>query len=1094
MRLRGRIISVLVLLTVLASAAAIPTQAQFGRNKIQYKNLDWQVLTTPHFEFHFHQGSEAFVIRAALIMEDGYRMLSEKVQETLPWRVPVILYGAHNDFLQTNVAQQLLPEGVQAFAEPSRKRIVLPFTGSYKAFAHTAIHELAHVFTFQIVYNRLLDNVFSRNYLFPMPLWIAEGVAEYLAVGWDEESDMFIRDAVIHDYLVDLDYAGGFMVYKEGQSALNFIEDTYGQEKVRELLFALGSTRSADIALERTLGLDTREFSARWKKSLRKHYWPMYGEKTEAEDIGRRLTDHKKNRAYYNTKAVMSPDGEKIAYFSDRDGLISIYIMSTIDGKVIKKLVSGYRSNRFESLHFFTSSISFSPDGAYLTFVAKSKGRDVLYIVDSNRGKVKKKIKVECNEMTSPTWSPDGASICVSANFGGQTDLILVDVESGEMERLTNDPADQLSPRFFPDGKRVVFTYYPELTIPVPSTMNAEAKRTLSEMDFLAYENVRRGLSFDIYEIEIDSRVMRPLIQTAGDDADAVVLDDGKRMIFTSDVSGISNLYIADLEKGTHYRITDALSGLFTPDVVESKNRLTFTAFIDGGYDIFISDDLESLIRNRYADESVVAGIQAQEGATGAGTSLAVEGSVGPDIPLVAMFERTALAKPETPESEETGPGADVYSVTEEDSASVFNVAARIPGVSDDKDEETEGTSLAQRAVSELEADVKTGARKTKGLEGIHRPVTDGEPETKGGTVSKYKLKLAPDFIGGGGVYFATGYGFGLANTIALSDILGNHRMVFSFNLQRDIADSDILASYYYLKKRINYGFGVFQFKNFLNSRVSSIGESFRDYTLFAERNYGMFGLVSIPFNTFDRLDFELQAFISERQFFEAVAEDPLTNQLIFEESGRSTRRLVEPTMSFIHDASFYSLFGPVEGSRWMVSLSRGIGFDETGVSRSTGYIDYRKYKRVFYRNSLAFRGAFAASEGKDPRTFFLGGPTTLRGYDFLSFEGSRMAFMNVEYRFPLIDALIVGWPGRWGIGNIGGKVFFDAGAVWDKGDIKPFRDDVNGLQFKDALGDLGLGLHFYIGYFLLNFQWAWQTDLREFYASHFTFFIGPGF
>jgi hypothetical protein len=352
----GVVIATSVVLALLAGLTA-PVNAQFGRNKIQYKNLKWQVLTTPHFEFYFHEGSEGFVLRAALIMEDGYRMLADKLQEDLPWRVPVILYGSHSDFLQTNVSDSMLPEGVQAFAEPSRKRIVLPFTGSYKAFAHTAVHELAHVFTFQIVYNRLLDNVFSRNYLFPMPLWLAEGVAEYLSIGWDAESDMFIRDAVIHDYLMDLDYAAGFMVYKAGQSALNYVEQTYGHEKVRELLFALGSTRSADIALERTLGLDVRAFSARWKKALRKHYWPMFGEKTEAEDIGRRLTNHRKNRAYYNTKAALSPNGERVAYFSDRDGWISIYIMSVIDGKIVKKLVSGYRSNRFESLDLFKSSI-----------------------------------------------------------------------------------------------------------------------------------------------------------------------------------------------------------------------------------------------------------------------------------------------------------------------------------------------------------------------------------------------------------------------------------------------------------------------------------------------------------------------------------------------------------------------------------------------------------------------------------------------------------------------------------------------------------------------------------------------------------------
>ncbi|MDH3216602.1 MAG: hypothetical protein OEN01_09955, partial [Candidatus Krumholzibacteria bacterium] len=454
---------------------AVPAQAQFGRNKIQYKDLDWQVLSTSHFEIHFYGGSERFAARAALVLEDGYARFSERLGETLPWKVPVILYGSHNDFLQTNIELSLIPEGVQAFAEPSRKRIVLPFTGSFPAFAHTAIHELAHVFTFNIVYNRLMDNVFSRNALFGMPLWIAEGFAEYLAVGWDAESDMFIRDAVIHDYLPTLNMASGFMVYKGGQSALNYIEDTYGREKILEVLGALSVTRSADGALEKTIGLTTREFSQRWMKAMRKHYWPMYGDKTEVEDIGQALTNHIKDRGYYNTKPVMSPDGERVAFFSDRDGLISIYVMSTIEGKILGKLVSGHRSNRFESLHFYTSSLAWSPDGEYITFVAKSDGRDQLYIVDSAKGKVKKKIDVKSDGLASPTWSPKGDLICVSAVFAGQTDLLIIDVDSGAYKRLTNDVADQLNPRFFPDGKRVAFGYYPDVTVSVPGDLSAQS-------------------------------------------------------------------------------------------------------------------------------------------------------------------------------------------------------------------------------------------------------------------------------------------------------------------------------------------------------------------------------------------------------------------------------------------------------------------------------------------------------------------------------------------------------------------------------------------------------------------------------------------
>jgi WD40 repeat protein len=869
-RLTNRIVAFWVGLALLV--AAFPAYAQFGRNKIQYKYLKWQVLTTPHFEFYFHQGAESFVVRAALIMEDGYQMLSGKLGETLPWRVPVILYAAHNDFLENNIAETLLPEGVQAFAEPSRKRIVVPFTGSYQAFAHTAVHELSHVFTFQIVYNRLLDNVFSQNYLFPMPLWIAEGVAEYLAVGWDAESDMFIRDAVIHDYLLDLDYAGGFMVYKSGQSALNYIEDTYGKEKVRELLYALGSTRSGDVALERTLGLDVREFSARWKKALRKHYWPMYGEKASVEDIGRRLTDHQKDHAYYNTKAVLSPDGDKIAYFSDRDGFMSIFIMSTVDNKIIKKLVGGHRSTHFESLHFFTSSMSFSPDGNHLTFVAKSKGRDLLYVIDANNGKVRNTIRVDCDEAKSPAWSPNGREICVSANFGGQTDLVIVDIETGKTRRLTEDAADQLNPRYFPDGKRIAYTHFPELTtVPVPRATTAEGKKELSEMDFLSYGNVLRKANFDVYEIDVETAAARPIIATPGDDDGAVVFDGGRKMIFVSDVSGISNLYLADLEKGTHYRITDVLSGVFHPDVCESKNRLTYTAFIDGGYDVFVSDELDKFLRSRYADEPILAGLGGEEG----GALAKPPAGAGNDILPIAAVLDGGRAKGES-KAEEKAATDDLsvtmaeYSVTDADSVSIFDVEPRIP---EDHKPLGQGEPAAELAAAPRvdhggpgEDGLPPGA---KSIEGIDRPVSPDQPATRGASVANYRLKLAPDFIGTGGLYFATGYGFGIANTIALSDILGDHRLVFSFNIQKDIEDSDIFSSYYYLKRRVNYGIGVFQFTNFLNSPVSSIGESFGNYQLFSERNYGIYGLISVPFSTFDRLDFELQAFMSERRFFE---------------------------------------------------------------------------------------------------------------------------------------------------------------------------------------------------------------------------------
>ena len=1082
-----RRVAVLGLLAVCMTATAASAQ-HFGRNKIQYKNHKWKVLSTPHFDIHFYEGSESFAVRAGLVMENGYDMLSYKLKEVLPWRVPVILYSSHNDFLQTNVTTSLLSEGVQAFAEPSRRRIVLPFTSSFKQFAHTAIHELAHVFTFHIVYNRMLDNVFTRGYVFPMQLWVAEGVAEYLAIKWDVDADMYIRDAIIHDYLFPLQGLSGYYVYKEGQSVFNYIEETYGRDKVVEILHALANTRNADVALERTIGLTTTGLSQQWAKSLRKHYWPLYPDKVEVEDYGRRLTDHVKDRGYYNTKPVISPDGEKIAFFSDRDGLIDIYLMSALDGKIIRRLVSGHRSNRFESLHFMNSGITFSPDGEYIAFIARSKGHDTVFIMETESGWVEKKIRIfEAGGLAAPHWSPVKNEIILSATFEGQTDLMLVDVEKETYRRLTNDAADQLTPRFFPDGKRVAFTYYPEITADVPDDFSGQNLDYLSEIDFLSPDNVLHGYTSDIWEYNIETNRSRPLVQSPGDDASPLVLSDGETLVYTSDESGINNIHAGSIKTRLYYRATDVLGGIFAPDINEITGRITFSAFRRAGYDIYISDDLTGILGRRY---------EKQEKPT-----LAHElGSTPFDSPrgvrtLVAESQREVaektLTKTENTAFKVSTAGAGADSSDGSGSGVIIGLPDPVDIASYSPPVKTASPQLDQ-VVGEP-GGVSTGLKRgpVKSSPGI---ASGDGTEFTGGTVKRYKTRLSPDFIGqGAGVYFSTGFGFGMSNSVALSDMLGNHRLGFAFNLYSDIAESDFLLSYYYLKRRIDYGIGIYQFKNYFNSRVTSIGETFGSYRLFSERNFGVFGLASVPFSKYYRMDLELQSYLSYREFFDQSVSSPTP---VLVATNKSVRRLLEPSISFVHDSSFWGYFGPVEGSRWRISASRGISFSTKDVERTTVYMDYRWYKMLFYRNSIAFRLMGAMSEGRDPRIFFLGGPLTLRGYDYLQFEGNRLALSTLEYRFPLVDALIFGWPGRWGFQNVGGTVFVDVGAAWFNDGLTVFQYE-NGIrkyQLNDLAADFGVGMYLNMGYLLLNFQFAWPTDLYTTRDYQFHFYIGPAF
>ncbi len=1033
-------------------ALAAPSRAQsdwFGKNKVQYKQFEWYVLKTPHFDINFPGGYRDLAARTGVILEAGYNKLSLDLTHDIAWRIPVIIYGSHSDFQQTNVTWSLIPEGVQAFAEPMRKRMVLHFSGSNTDYAHTAVHELVHIFSYDIIYSTLLRSVFSRSMLFPIPLWFMEGLAEYYSSGYDQSAEMFMRDAAVFDYLADLDYTGGYMAYKSGQAAIFYLNETYGPGKVIEIMDHVRNQRgSISMALQSSLGISSEELSRDWKKAMRRRYWPLYADKKEPEAYGRRLTDHVKKHHGMNIKPAFSPDGQYVVYFSDLKGLDGIYLMDAVTGRVEKRLISGMMSTRFESIRSMNSNLAFSPDGTRIAFVAKSHGEDRLFIVRVPEGKVLDEIPISLDFFHSPAWSPDGRTIALVGVVQGLTDLYVYDLAGARLTRLTEDADDEETPSWFPDGTRIAYVRTAANALQPVFAPDSAGVARISGVDFADSGNVR-AVDSDIWSVDAATGEKSLVMRTAGNDNNPVVLEGGEEIIFTSDEDGIGNLYRGSVAVGSYYRFTDLLGGVNSYAYSSAGDRLVYSAFNAGGYDLFAMDAFMDKSKSSYSTGGPALNELAAGEAAGDTAALALNAG----DTLASAFD-TKLAEPPPIGIPDAGyPEDEVPSIV----------------VDEDSKEDIDPDTLAA-----------IRARVTKQI----------------GTVQRYHAGLGPDYVGNMmGVGYSTGFGFQLYNQIAFSDLLGDHHLLVAFNFFRSIEDSDVLVTYRYLKRRIDYGVGVFQFKNYLNSRVSSIGETFIDYQLFTERNYGLFALASYPFSTFTRADLEFQGFISEREFFGTYREG--SSGLEYYVPTKSKRTLLQPTFSLVHDSAYFGSFGPVIGSRWMLSASKAIAFSGDDISRSTLFADYRRYMPLFYRNYLAVRGIGAVGVGDDPQIFFLGGPLTMRGYDYLQFTGSRMLLFNVEYRYPLVDALIFGWPGRWGIQDIGGTFFLDTGSVWGKGRyVEPLPEwlvprVVNDLAF---YSDFGVGFYMRIGYLILNFQLGWPTDFSRTGDSVFHFFIGPQF
>jgi Tol biopolymer transport system component len=1064
----------LLCFTILAGATtAWGQEIYFGKNKVQYDRFDWSFIESDHFDIYFYEGGYELALFSAAVLESAYVEISQQLNHRLSKRVPLILYQSHNDFQQTNVTGGLVEESMGGFTESFKNRMVLPFTGSYEDFRHVLHHELTHAVTFDLLYGNVFGSLLSRRYMYRQPLWLAEGFAEYSSRhGWDSFSDMFMRDAVIHDYLVPLEWVGGFLAYKEGQSAVLYLVEKYGEEKISEILHKSMSELSTDNGMENAIGNNSTKFFEDWQRRLRKTYWPEISIREEPRDFAKYLTDHTKDGSFYNERPAFAPTGNRLAFFTDRSDYTEIRIISGVDGKLIQKVLKGAKSAEFESLHSYNSGMAWSPLGDQLAFVSKSHGKDALVIYSVEEKKTVKRWRFDFTTMRSPAWSPDGGTIVFSGWQHGKSDLYSLELGTGDLTRLTNDRYEEQEPSFSLDGRYLVFA--------------CDRPAVAGELMLPDTASVFAYGTYNIFLAERMSGLVVPMTDTTGINQSPVFSPDSRRVCFVSDRNGIYNLYVHELDSNVTYPITNSISGCFAPTWSHDGEHIAFSGFYRGGFDIFIMRDLQP---------------KAKPGETLPLTELARTWH-GLDSQSVFAFGRPEqVVETKMEEIEETEFTGYAYSaptihktafVDSTDSSNAADAAQReadsLAAVSDTVWAGVFGNNDEQPLVWN-----PTTSRHEPDL----RPSTlDAPRDTINGVVQyqskKYKLKFTPD-IATGSTSFDPFFGLQGQMVFVLSDYLGDHQFLLYTDLINTIDQSNFQLLYTYNATRIDYGVGLFHSKYHYEYYSDFDG----GWRRFSDRTYGAQWRLARPFSKFTRAEFDGWMVFIDRQYY-----DPDRYGVY----NRSSDRVFVGSFSLIHDTVIWGLTGPVNGRRYRVAVEYAPATLSKGIAYQALTADYRQYWHVKGSYSVGARIAGGISGGENPKRFFLGGVnnwigstiasnevyevdglyfsqlvTPMRGYNYYEFSGTRYALMNLEFRYPFIDYLKLNFPLPLTLAQLQGALFYDMGAVWDKDE--PFKGATSsggGIMLEDIKAAFGFGIRANLGFLVLRFDTAWPTDLDK--------------
>jgi hypothetical protein len=561
----GVVLCALVLAALVPPGASAQYLPYYGKNKIKYDDFAWRVYKSPHFEIFYYPEFEQHLARVSSYAESAYQKVSSDLKHEIQKPIPLILYKTHSEFEETNLFPDFVPEGVLAFTEPVRDRMVVPIDLPTDRLQGLITHELTHVFEFDII---------PRNFTVRgIPLWVDEGLAEYERALWDTLDIMTIRDAAVADQVPRVSrfeyypYSNPRVPYNMGHAIFEYIEARYGKEGIRVFLYTLRKGivgGGADSLYQQAFRTKPEDFDDGFERWLKERFKP-YRDKQRPMDYGRTLDPDPDRTSYVGAYGFSpSPSGEMVAAITGNrsQGEGDIVLLSTRDRGVIKNLTQPLNGD-FENLtinedNFVAGrSLAFDPRGEYVAFFARKGKRRSLFLVSVVTGQILKRIRLSLDQAQSPAIMPDGKHILFTGIKDGVEDVYMLDTESGQTQNLTQDPFYDSDPQVTPDGTRVVYS------------------RRVSGHDKLY-----------TFPLSDPSQKVQLTFGTFDDEC-PVFSHDGNTIYYSStEDNDTYNLRSLDLRTGVIHQYTDALGGAMCPAPVKGVNgdRVAFITYFKGLY------------------------------------------------------------------------------------------------------------------------------------------------------------------------------------------------------------------------------------------------------------------------------------------------------------------------------------------------------------------------------------------------------------------------------------------------------------------------------------------------------------------------------
>lgn len=971
----------------------------FGKNRIQYKNFEWFFYSTDNFDVYYYSGGKELAKTAIDFLEVEFDRITDLLGYAPYAKTKIFIYNSIVDLQQSNIgiSDQVFTIGGQTSFVKLQTEVA--FTGTMATFKRDLLYNIANMLINDMMFGGSLADMFQSTYLMTLPDWFVQGAARYAAEGWGEEMDDFMRDALASGGIKKLERIEGEHAAIAGQSVWNYIANRYGKSNISNVLNLTRIIRNEENSIASTLGLPFKQFIANWQQFYKDAALRTSGSYVEAnpENI---LVKAKQEVKYNQLK--FSPNGSLLAYSENYGGKYIVYVKDINTGVRKKVVTGGYRVIN-QSVDYEIPLVEWIDDDN-LGIIQSIYGKFYLVTYNLSSKTAQRKPLDRFENIKDLTFNENGRLAVISADVNGVNDLYLISMRRNAIRRLTRDQWDDVTPRFLPGADAVVFS----------------SNRTADTLGHPIRKVAEISDNYNLFLLDLDTTKTKYLRLTNTLSKDYKPIPKSTTEIYyLSDQKGISNIYKYSLRDSIFSQVTGFSSSIVNYDIHFATGNMAFTMMQNGMERIFLFKNYD-LSKSVFTPQTLRREIEQAR----------------------ALRERIALEPPKPiVEAREEKPDSAAIKQQynpDEDFIDTDNYQF--------KDQIAEKTT--QRNFSFL-----SNYRKLEKTTSMLGPLPYDTRFSADNVVTSFVIDPLR--------------GFGMLLETSMNDMLENHKFYGGILAISDLRSGDVFGEYQYLKYRVDFKVRYNRNVILRDIRREGILQKYALNTFSAG--------ASLPFTNALRLDITPHVTTTRYLDFNiaSLSNNPPNLNTEGDASFMGINTEVVFDNSIVHGLNIY------EGTRAKIGFKQLKGISDNGKSFNNLFLDARHYQRLHRDITFASRLFYGKFFGNNAPKYMLGGldnwifnktnstvgsgdplriatgldnsnilfhefVTTLRGFDYNTFNGTDALLFNAELRFPAFRYFMRGPISSNFFRNFQLIGFYDVGSAWTG--TSPFskENDVN--------------------------------------------------